>query len=143
MVASEYGKTHTTKMHIECMGYTATEDAQYNIDQLDLPLTVDQYLEKVKNGYKQVMPRAQMLPGILLICITYSGSSSCMDTGCAAFSLWHMYWKEGKLLLTAFFITETNKFVKIECFASTGIRQKIFFRKFKDEFQLNIKDWQN
>lgn len=62
-VASEYGKTYTTEMHIECMGFTAEEDAQYNIETLSLPLNVDEYLAKVKSGYKQVMTEARSLPG--------------------------------------------------------------------------------
>lgn len=62
-IASEYGKIHTFELHTKCMGTTAVVDAQYNIEAHDLPLTVDQYLEKVKLGYKQVFPKAVILPG--------------------------------------------------------------------------------
>ncbi|XP_042235720.1 pseudouridine-5'-phosphatase-like isoform X3 [Homarus americanus] len=63
IVASEYGKTFTWEMQVACMGLKARADAKYNIDTLDLPLTVDQYLDKVSRVYKTVFPSAQFMPG--------------------------------------------------------------------------------
>ncbi|KAG7161215.1 Pseudouridine-5'-phosphatase-like [Homarus americanus] len=62
IVASEYGKTFTWEMQVACMGLKARADAKYNIDTLDLPLTVDQYLDKVSRVYKTVFPSAQFMP---------------------------------------------------------------------------------
>ncbi|XP_071519712.1 pseudouridine-5'-phosphatase isoform X10 [Panulirus ornatus] len=62
-VASEYGKVYTWEMQVNCMGLKAHMDAQYNIESLDLPITVDQYLDKVSMVYKHLFPNAQFLPG--------------------------------------------------------------------------------
>ncbi|XP_071519705.1 pseudouridine-5'-phosphatase isoform X4 [Panulirus ornatus] len=61
-VASEYGKVYTWEMQVNCMGLKAHMDAQYNIESLDLPITVDQYLDKVSMVYKHLFPNAQFLP---------------------------------------------------------------------------------
>lgn len=65
IIASEYGKTYTWEMQVNCMGLKAHMDAQYNIESLDLPITVDQYLDKVTVMYKCLFPNAQFLPGIV------------------------------------------------------------------------------
>nr|XP_053637812.1 pseudouridine-5'-phosphatase-like isoform X2 [Cherax quadricarinatus] len=62
IIASEYGKTFTWDMQVHCMGLKASVDAQYNIESLNLPLTVNQYLDKVSIVYKTVFPNAQLMP---------------------------------------------------------------------------------
>nr|XP_045596668.1 pseudouridine-5'-phosphatase-like isoform X4 [Procambarus clarkii] len=63
IIATEYGKSFTWEMQVHCMGLKANIDALYNIESLDLPLTVDQYLDKVSLVYKTVFPSAQLMPG--------------------------------------------------------------------------------
>nr|XP_045596665.1 pseudouridine-5'-phosphatase-like isoform X2 [Procambarus clarkii] len=62
IIATEYGKSFTWEMQVHCMGLKANIDALYNIESLDLPLTVDQYLDKVSLVYKTVFPSAQLMP---------------------------------------------------------------------------------
>ncbi|XP_042874940.1 pseudouridine-5'-phosphatase-like isoform X2 [Penaeus japonicus] len=63
IIAAEYGKTFTWEMQTQIMGLAATEDAKYNIETNQLPLTVDEYLTKVNSVCNQLFPNAEKLPG--------------------------------------------------------------------------------
>lgn len=67
IIAAEYGKTFTWEMQTQIMGLAATEDAKYNIETNQLPLTVDEYLTKVNSVCNQLFPNAEKLPGTPLL----------------------------------------------------------------------------
>nr|XP_053637815.1 pseudouridine-5'-phosphatase-like isoform X5 [Cherax quadricarinatus] len=62
-IASQYNKVYTWEIKVQCMGMKGAMAAQCIIDSLHLPLTVDQYLEKIISQYDTLFPNAQILPG--------------------------------------------------------------------------------
>lgn len=65
-IASQYNKVYTWEIKVQCMGMKGSLAAQHIINSLDLPLTVDQYLEKIISQYDSLFPNAKLLPGIFL-----------------------------------------------------------------------------
>ncbi|XP_053637811.2 pseudouridine-5'-phosphatase isoform X1 [Cherax quadricarinatus] len=61
-IASQYNKVYTWEIKVQCMGMKGAMAAQCIIDSLHLPLTVDQYLEKIISQYDTLFPNAQILP---------------------------------------------------------------------------------
>lgn len=65
MIADEYGKEYTWEVKVGCMGMKAPVAAKHIIDSLDLPLSVDQFREKMDTLSNTIFPNAQLLPGRL------------------------------------------------------------------------------
>ncbi|KAK4327184.1 hypothetical protein Pmani_002331 [Petrolisthes manimaculis] len=63
MIADEYDKVYTWEVKVGCMGMKEHISAQRIIQQLNLPLSVDQYLDKIHAIYPTLFPTAQLLPG--------------------------------------------------------------------------------
>ncbi|GAB6020192.1 hypothetical protein CHUAL_002914 [Chamberlinius hualienensis] len=62
-VVSEYGKIYTWEIKVKCMGTTTQEGAEIVVNDLQLPITTDEYIRKTKEEYAIVFPTVQLLPG--------------------------------------------------------------------------------
>ncbi|KAF2353694.1 HAD-like domain [Trinorchestia longiramus] len=61
-LAAEYGKTYTWDVKVKCMGMKGDASSKIIVDSLGLPLTVEEYMEKIEIKYKEVFPLAALLP---------------------------------------------------------------------------------
>lgn len=64
ILASEHNKVYTWEIKVQCMGMKGSASAQHIIDKLELPMTVDEYLERISSLYTELFPKAILLPGI-------------------------------------------------------------------------------
>ncbi|XP_045596669.1 pseudouridine-5'-phosphatase isoform X1 [Procambarus clarkii] len=62
-IASQYSKVYTWEIKVRCMGMKGSMAAQHIIESLELPLTVEEYLEKIVSQYDVLFPNAKVLPG--------------------------------------------------------------------------------
>ncbi|KAI0213210.1 Pseudouridine-5'-phosphatase [Lamellibrachia satsuma] len=62
-ICGAHGKTFTWEIKAKMMGKKEDEAGHILIDELQLPITVDEYIKEVKNQQKIVFPEAQLLPG--------------------------------------------------------------------------------
>uniref|UniRef100_H2XQT3 Pseudouridine-5'-phosphatase n=1 Tax=Ciona intestinalis TaxID=7719 RepID=H2XQT3_CIOIN len=62
-ICSEYGKEYTWSIKMHCMGQKPDASAKYTIDQLNLPLTTEQWKEKLGKQLNVVFSRSKLLPG--------------------------------------------------------------------------------
>ncbi|XP_050690240.1 pseudouridine-5'-phosphatase-like isoform X1 [Eriocheir sinensis] len=62
-LVTPYDKTYTWDIKVKCMGMKGHQSAQIIIDDLDLPLTVEQYLDQIAQHYTVFFPTAKLLPG--------------------------------------------------------------------------------
>jgi pseudouridine-5'-monophosphatase len=62
-IAQRYGKTFTLSVHTKIIGRTAPDSAQIVVDMLNLPLTVEQYLDERDELIFDLYPAAQPMPG--------------------------------------------------------------------------------
>lgn len=67
VLASEHNKVYTWEIKVNCMGMKGPAAAQHIIDSLELPYTVDQYLERISSQYAELFPKAKLLPGIWIM----------------------------------------------------------------------------
>ncbi|CAK8678206.1 unnamed protein product [Clavelina lepadiformis] len=58
-----HGKSYTWDIKIKCMGKKAQDGARYVIDALDLPLTVDQWMEQLHDQLESLFTQAKLMPG--------------------------------------------------------------------------------
>ncbi len=63
-VVAEFGRTFTWQLKVQQMGLPSAALARLIVGQLDLPITDDQYLERVAVLHRQLFPNAELLPGI-------------------------------------------------------------------------------
>ncbi|GFS23998.1 pseudouridine-5'-monophosphatase, partial [Elysia marginata] len=62
-ICQQYGKTFTWELKAKQMGQKEAVSAQIAIDELGLPLTVEEYLSSLRAKLEQKFPHAQLLPG--------------------------------------------------------------------------------
>ncbi|RUS73163.1 hypothetical protein EGW08_019072 [Elysia chlorotica] len=62
-ICQRYGKTFTWEIKAKQMGQKEAVSAKIAIDELGLPLTVDEYLTEVRAKLEEKLPHAQLLPG--------------------------------------------------------------------------------
>lgn len=62
-IAEPYGKEYTWEIKQTVMGLQREEAAQAIINALDLPMTVDEYVQVSTEKINEVMPNCNMLPG--------------------------------------------------------------------------------
>ncbi|XP_048746881.1 pseudouridine-5'-phosphatase-like [Ostrea edulis] len=62
-IVGQYGKTFTMDIKVKQMGRKEPEAAKIVIDTLDLPLTVDQYLQMAHEQQEKLFPTVNLLPG--------------------------------------------------------------------------------
>lgn len=58
-----YGKTYTWEVKASVMGMQSHEMAQTLVTVYELPMTPDEYLDRAKEQYDDLMPFAELLPG--------------------------------------------------------------------------------
>ena len=63
LIASEYGKSYTWELKQSLMGMKCLDLANKIIQQLHLPLTVAEYLQKTCEVQKKTFPLSQFMPG--------------------------------------------------------------------------------
>ena len=66
-IASRYGKVFDETVHRQIIGRTAPDSAQIMIDRLDLPITIDDYLQQRYDLVTDLYPTAQPLPGAKIL----------------------------------------------------------------------------
>ncbi|KAJ0172221.1 hypothetical protein K1T71_012194 [Dendrolimus kikuchii] len=64
-VASRYGKEFTFALKSRIMGQQSKEFAGNIISELDLPMTVDEFLEETRLIFQDLFPLCQIMPGVL------------------------------------------------------------------------------
>ncbi|CAI9719879.1 pseudouridine-5' [Octopus vulgaris] len=62
-ICSEYGKKFTWEVKVKLMGQRERDAAKIIIDELQLPLTVDECIQKVSVLQKKAFPNVPLLPG--------------------------------------------------------------------------------
>ncbi|BFZ00744.1 hypothetical protein BsWGS_03783 [Bradybaena similaris] len=62
-ICGEFGKTFTWEIKSKQMGKKEMESAQILIDHLSLPMTVDEYLTKLREKLEVKLPSTPLLPG--------------------------------------------------------------------------------
>ncbi|GBO33627.1 hypothetical protein AVEN_30320-1 [Araneus ventricosus] len=68
-IASKYGKVFTWDVKVKCMGKVADEAARTFIDELELPMTVQEYHATFAEICEEMFQKTHVLPGMqLLLC---------------------------------------------------------------------------
>ena len=62
-VVGQFGKKFTWEMKLSQMGMKGSEAAARIIKQLELPLTVDEYLQQSAHIWQELFPSAELMPG--------------------------------------------------------------------------------
>lgn len=62
-VACRFGKEFTFGLKSRIMGQQSKEFAGIIIKELDLPLTVDEFLEETRKIFKELFPQSKLMPG--------------------------------------------------------------------------------
>ncbi|XP_059051811.1 pseudouridine-5'-phosphatase-like isoform X2 [Achroia grisella] len=63
-VASRYGKEFTFSLKCKIMGQQSKEFASIIINELDLPLTVDEFLTEIRKVFNDLFPQCRIMPGV-------------------------------------------------------------------------------
>lgn len=63
-ICDDYGKTFTWEIKSQLMGRKEHDSAKITIEQLGLPLTIEEYLKRLREEEKLVFPSVQFLPGV-------------------------------------------------------------------------------
>lgn len=63
-VTQRYGKEFTWSTKVKCMGATTDVVAKIVINDLDLPLTPEEYIEQLNEEYPKVFSLCQFMPGV-------------------------------------------------------------------------------
>ncbi|KAK3094806.1 hypothetical protein FSP39_006441 [Pinctada imbricata] len=62
-IAAEFGKTYSWEIEFKIMGKKETEAAKAIIDALELPITVDEFLERSHAEQNRLFPLVPLMPG--------------------------------------------------------------------------------
>lgn len=63
-VASRYGKTFTFELKCQIMGQQSREFAASIIQGLNLPITVDEFLDETRAIFNELFPDCKIMPGV-------------------------------------------------------------------------------
>ena len=66
-IADKYGKVFTWEMKSKIMGKSPKDGAKMTVELLDLPMTVDDFLEKAVALEKECFPHCKPMPGKLCL----------------------------------------------------------------------------
>lgn len=66
-ILSRFGKDYTFELKQRLMGLQSLETAKIIIEELDLPMTVEQFLEESNKEFVKLFPDTQVLPGMLFL----------------------------------------------------------------------------
>lgn len=64
-ILSKFGKDYTFELKLKLMGSQSHETAETVIKELDLPMTVEEFLEESNNEFQKLFPDTEVLPGML------------------------------------------------------------------------------
>lgn len=62
-LVSEYGKDYTWDIKVKCMGTKGDVGAKIIVDSLELPMSPQEYMDRINVIYNKYFPMAQLLPG--------------------------------------------------------------------------------
>lgn len=63
-ICAPYGKNFTTKTKLEMMGKSSLEVGRILINELNLPMTDEEFLIQSNRFYREAFPSAELLPGV-------------------------------------------------------------------------------
>ena len=63
-VAQRYGKRFTWETKVKIMGTTAKTYSKIVVDDLNLPITPDEFMKELDSEYPKVFPLVRLLPGV-------------------------------------------------------------------------------
>ncbi|XP_046989608.1 pseudouridine-5'-phosphatase-like isoform X2 [Schistocerca americana] len=63
-IAARHKKRFTWKIHVKMMGMLEVAAAQLMIDDLNLPMNVDQFLLLQRRGFMRYLPHVHLMPGV-------------------------------------------------------------------------------
>lgn len=66
-LASEYNKQYTWDIKVRCMGMRGDLSAKIIVESLELPITPEEYMQRIDVLYKKIFSLAKLLPGISII----------------------------------------------------------------------------
>lgn len=66
-ILSRFGTDYTFELKQKLMGLQSLETAKTIIKELDLPMTVEEFLEESNKEFEKLFPDTQVLPGTLLL----------------------------------------------------------------------------
>lgn len=66
-ILSRFGKDYTFQLKQKLMGSQSIETAKTIINELDLPMTVDEFLEESQKEFEKLFPDTLVLPGMLFL----------------------------------------------------------------------------
>lgn len=64
-IVGPYGKTFDWSVKVKMMGRPPPQSSQILVDELKLPITNMQFLEKAKVGFAKAFPTADLMPGLM------------------------------------------------------------------------------
>lgn len=62
-MCSRFDKVYDWSLKVQIMGKKQEVAAQFIIDTLELPITIDEWVELIQKEYDNIFPTAQLLPG--------------------------------------------------------------------------------
>lgn len=65
-ILSRFGKEYTFELKLKLMGSQTHEAAQIVISDLNLPMTVEEFISETKEQFQKLFPETQLMPGNLL-----------------------------------------------------------------------------
>lgn len=65
MIAKEYGKTYTDECKLKLNGTIETETARIAIEEMGLPLTIEEFLKKFHDYSDMQLPECPLMPGLI------------------------------------------------------------------------------
>lgn len=63
-IASRYGKSFTFDLKVKIMGQQSKELARSIVEALDLPMTVEEFMNESRIIFEKLFPQCQVMPGI-------------------------------------------------------------------------------
>ncbi|CAH1636057.1 unnamed protein product [Spodoptera littoralis] len=62
-IVSRYGKNYTFELKLKLMGLQSLETAKMIVSELELPMTIEEFIEESNKQFKLLFPEAQLMPG--------------------------------------------------------------------------------
>ena len=62
-IGAKYGKKFTWEIKVKMMGMPSLKSAQKAVDEMELPITAEQFLDEAKIHKQELFPQCNILPG--------------------------------------------------------------------------------
>ena len=62
-IGAKYGKKFTWEIKVKMMGMPSLKSAEKAVEEMELPITAEQFLEEAKIHKQELFPQCNMLPG--------------------------------------------------------------------------------